>query len=83
MTTSKMIEQLSSFLESQDEELSELVSVSDLCDIVEHKYIIQDTLSKVMIQICEEVSCGNSTSLQIVELSRVMVWLEDFVLDGQ
>lgn len=80
MTTSKMIEQLSFFVsEYYDEELSELIGVSDLSDIVEQKPVIQFTLSTIMIQICEEVINGNSTPAQIVELSRVMVWLEDLV----
>lgn len=58
-----------------DFELAELVTVSDLCDIEEHKHIILFQLNEVLSMFIAEISKGERDQEDLIDLLDTMKWL--------
>lgn len=61
-------------------ELAELIVLSDISDILEHKVIVLDLLAKVMSHVIMQYNDGVSTTDEVVELAKVITWVSEDVI---
>lgn len=63
------------FVSEWDEELAELVTVSDLSDISEHKLIVIKELNEVLIMMTVECNKGERSIEDLINLLDTIKWL--------